>query len=354
MHEEVQNYYGKILVTTTDLQTDACCTDTEMPAYLKQAMGEIHEEVASKYYGCGLVAPQLLEGMRILDLGSGSGRDVYLLSRLVGESGFVLGVDMTDEQLEVANRHIEWHQQKYGYAKPNVEFRKGYIEKLDELGLEENSFDIIVSNCVINLSPDKDAVLREAFRVLKPGGELYFSDVYAERRVPEHLLKDPLLYGECISGALYWNDFLNLAKRNGFADPRLVEDRPLEIGNPAIEEKLGEHKFYSATYRLFKIPELEPACEDYGQAVIYKGTVPHHPDRFELDKKFSFEVGKVEPVCGNSYRILNQSRFVSHFDFIGNWDRHYGIFAGCGGSVPFNQEIQKSDSENASSGGCCS
>lgn len=350
MHDEVKKYYGEILVTSGDLQTDACCTDSSLPDYLKGPMSEIHDEVASKYYGCGLVAPQQLEGTRILDLGSGSGRDVYLLSRLVGESGFVVGVDMTDEQLAVANRHIDWHTEKYGYAQPNVEFHKGYIEKLDALELEDESFDIIVSNCVINLSPDKDAVLREAWRVLKPGGELYFSDVYSERRVPQALVKDPLLYGECLSGALYWNDFLTLAKRNGFADPRLVEDRPLTIDNPQIEKKLGPHNFFSATYRLFKIPELEGSCEDYGQAVIYRGTVEHHPEQFELDKGHRFEAGKVEPVCGNSQRMLQQSRFAQHFEFIGNRETHYGIFAGCGSVMPFDEA---GDAARNDGGSCC-
>ncbi len=350
MHDEVKKYYGQILVTNNDLQTNACCTGSDTPDHLKGPMADIHDEVASKYYGCGLVSPQLLEGTRILDLGSGSGRDVYLLSRLVGEEGFVVGVDMTDEQLEVANRHIDWHTERYGYSQPNVEFKKGYIEKLDELDLEDESFDIIVSNCVINLSPDKDAVLREAWRVLKPGGELYFSDVYSERRVPEVLVNDPLPYGEWLSGALYWNDFLTLAKRNGFADPRLVEDRPLTVDNPEIEKRLGVHRFYSATYRLFKIPELEEACEDYGQAVIYKGSVPHHPDCFELDKGHIFESGKVEPVCGNSWRMLHDTRFIDHFEFIGNWNTHYGIFDGCGTVMPFEREVEAGE---VSSGGCC-
>jgi arsenite methyltransferase len=93
-----------------------------------------------------------------------------------------------------------------------VRFLKGYIEKLDELDLAPESFDVIVSNCVINLSIDKPAVFREAHRLLKPGGELYFSDVYCDRRLPDGVRADPELYGECLGGALYWNDFLPMAK----------------------------------------------------------------------------------------------------------------------------------------------
>lgn len=347
MYAEVQEYYGKVLNDTDDLKTNACCPAKTLPDYMKKAMENIHSEVLERYYGCGLIAPQALEGVRILDLGSGSGCDCYVLSQLVGEAGLVVGVDMTDEQLEVANRHIEYHRDKFGYAKSNIHFYKGYIERLDELDLAENFFDVIVSNCVVNLSPDKEAVFRNAYRLLKPGGEMYFSDVYADRRVPENLAKDPVIYGECLGGALYWNDFINLAKENGFKDPRLFEDRPITIENQAIQEKTGHIRFYSATYRLFKIDDLEPACEDYGQAVMYKGTVQYHPDRFVLDKHHTMDKGKVFPVCGNTYRMLHETRFKDHFEFLGDWKNHYGIFENCGSVIPFEKP------QNLAKGGCC-
>jgi arsenite methyltransferase len=97
--------------------------------------------------------------MHVLDLGSGSGRDCFVISKLVGDNGRVVGIDMTDEQLSVANKYIDYHTKKFGLSKPNVEFRKGYIEKLGEAGLEDNTFDVIVSNCVVNLSPDKKSCL---------------------------------------------------------------------------------------------------------------------------------------------------------------------------------------------------
>ena len=217
----------------------------------------MHEEVTSKYYGCGLVAPAALEGRRVLDLGSGSGRDVYMLAQLAGEKGEIVGVDMTDEQLATANEHIAWHMARFGYAKPNVRFLKGYIEKLGELGLEKQSFDVVVSNCVINLSIDKPAVLCGAFDLLKPGGEMYFADVYSDRRLSETIKSDPVLYGECLGGALYWNDFLPMAKQAGFLDPRLVASRPIAITDEAVKSRLGQAQFFSATYRLFKLAGLE-------------------------------------------------------------------------------------------------
>lgn len=336
MHELVKDYYGNQLKGTADLRTSACCDASQMPAWMKPLLARIHPEVTARYYGCGLVCPTRLEGLSVLDLGCGSGRDVYALAQLVGEHGRVVGVDMTEEQLAVAEAHREHHRQAFGFARDNVEFRLGYIERLDELGLADASFDVAVSNCVVNLSPDKDAVLRQVHRLLKPGGELYFSDIYADRRVSSELRNDPVLYGECLGGALYWNDFQHLARRCGFADPRLVEDRPIAITDPTLAARVGNSKFYSATYRLFKLDGLEPDCEDYGQAVVYRGGIAGQEAKFILDKHHAIEAGRVFPVCGNTWRMLAETRFAPHFDFIGDFSRHYGIFPGCGGGLPFD------------------
>lgn len=346
MHEVVQDYYGKQLQSTADLKTSACCDVSSLPGWLKPLLAQIHPEVLSRYYGCGLVCPSLLKGRRVLDLGCGSGRDVYALAQLVGSEGEVVGVDMTDEQLAVAQAHQDWHAGVFGYA--NVRFIKGYIEKLDELDLAPGSFDVIVSNCVVNLSPDKAAVLRGVHRLLKPGGEFYFSDVYSDRRVPDAVRNDSVLYGECLGGALYWNDFLRLAHAAGFADPRLVEDRPLEVTDSTLAEQTGNLRFFSATYRLFKLDGLESACEDYGQAVIYQGTIPLSPHQFVLDKHHPIDTGRVFPVCGNTWRMLKDTRFAEHFTFIGDFSRHFGLFEGCGSVMPFDQVT---DSSGASP--CC-
>ncbi len=337
--EEVQEYYGKTLQNSEDLKTNACCTDNSYPQHIKDTLKLIHDDVITKYYGCGLCVPTQLDNCKVLDLGSGSGRDCYLISRLVGEKGFVVGVDMTPEQLAVSREHIDYHTRQFGYKKPNVEFLEGNIERLGELNLKDNDFDVIVSNCVINLATDKEVVLKDAYRVLKEGGEFYFSDVYCDRRVPEELVNDPVLYGECLSGALYWNDFQNLAKKVGFNDPRIVESRPITIENAKVEEKTKGYKFYSVTYRLFKLPQLEPACEDYGQAIVYKGTLGEQAEGFTLDDHHYFEKGKVEPVCSNTYFMLKNTRFAEHFEFIGDMKKHFGIFKGCGTELPYNDGV---------------
>lgn len=345
MHHIVKDYYGRQLQHSGDLKTSACCDAAQVPGWLKPLLLRIHPEVASRYYGCGLVCPPSLKGCRVLDLGCGSGRDVYVLAQLAGERGHVVGVDMTEEQLAVAERHRAHHSERFGFD--NVTFRPGYIERLDDLGLEPGSFDVIVSNCVVNLSPDKEAVLRGVHRLLKQGGELYFSDVYADRRVPDVVRNDPVMYGECLGGALYWNDFLRLAHRQGFLDPRLVEDRPIHINDPELALRAGNTRFYSATYRLFKLDQLETACEDYGQAVIYRGTLPDHPHRFVLDKHHDIETGRVFPVCGNTWRMLLETRFREHFDSIGDFSKHRGLFPGCGGGLPFDRDAAKAG------GACC-
>ncbi len=347
MYDIVQDYYGRQLQGTADLKTSACCDASLMPEWLKPLLARIHPEVLGRYYGCGLVCPPLLEGCRVLDLGCGAGRDVYALAQLVGPGGSVVGVDMTPEQLAVAEGHRPFHRDTFGFD--NVRFLHGYIERLDELELAPGSFDVIVSNCVVNLSPDKVAVLAGVQRLLKPGGEFFFSDVYADRRLPEAVRSDPVLYGECLGGALYWNDFLRLAQRQGFTDPRLFADRPIQVTDTALAARIGRARFFSATYRLFKLDGLESACEDYGQAVIYRGSIAQHADRFVLDKHHDIETGKVFPVCGNTWRMLQDTRFRSHFEFIGDFSRHFGLFEGCGASMPFDRAV----GESMLTGACC-
>jgi ubiquinone/menaquinone biosynthesis C-methylase UbiE len=347
-HQEVKEYYGKELQKSEDLKTNACCTLTKPPKHILEALNQVASEVQAKYYGCGLTIPSHVQGLRILDLGSGSGRDCYIASKLVGETGSVVGIDMTDEQLAVAKAHLDYHRDQFGYKNSNVEFLKGNIEKLDELHLEKGSFDVIISNCVINLATDKQKVLKDAYDLLKPGGEMYFSDVYSDRRIPTSLQQDKMLWGECLSGALYWNDFLRMAKQAGFTDPRAVEDKPITIENQEVEELVGDIKFYSVTYRLWKIEGLESDCEDYGQAVSYKGGIPEELLSFKLDEHHVFPKGKILPVCGNTYNMLQKTRFKNYFDFYGTWDTHYGIFEGCGGNIPFT-----SDTSNREGASCC-
>ncbi|SNR86717.1 methyltransferase domain-containing protein [Hymenobacter mucosus] len=342
--QQVQEYYGRQLRTQDDLQTNACCTD-DIPLEHRQILAQLEPEVLEKYYGCGVAVPPAVEGCTVLDLGSGSGRDAYLLSKLVGEQGHVIGVDMTEEQLAVARRHVQAHTERFGYQQPNVEFRHGYIEDLRTANIPDNSVDVVVSNCVINLSTDKEATYREIFRVLKPGGELHISDVFADRRIPEVLRQDPVLYGECLSGAMYTEDFRRLLHHIGIRDYRLTASRLLTIGNPEIEQKVGNIKFYSLTVRAFKLPHLEDRCEDHGQVATYLGTLPGHPHAFSLDDHHRFETGRPMLVCGNTAAMVGETRYATHFRVIGDQSQHFGLFD-CGPSPAVGAD------DASAAGGC--
>lgn len=321
--ESVRHYYGQVLQSSDDLKTSACCSIDAMPSYLKALLAGLHPEVLERFYGCGSPLPPALKGKTVLDLGCGTGRDCYLLSKLVGPTGQVIGVDMTPEQLEVAVRHREWHAERFGFS--NVEFLHGHIENLATVGIADNSIDVVVSNCVINLSPEKPRVLTEIFRVLKPGGELYFSDVFADRRIPIELRQDPVLLGECLGGALYWEDFRRILQDLGCPDVRKVKQNPISIDDPEVFAKIGMVNFDSVTVRAFKMP-LEDRCEDFGQVAVYLGTIDLHPHSFDLDDHHHFETGRPLRVCGNTADMLAGSRYGDHFQVLGDKSRHFGLF----------------------------
>lgn len=340
--ESVKDYYGRVLKSSADLQTSACCLAETMPRHIAAILKDVHEEVKDRFYGCGSPIPPALEGAVVLDLGSGSGRDCYVLSKLVGAKGKVIGLDMTDEQLAVARKHQAFHAEKFGYA--NTEFRQGYIEELDKAGIADNSVDLVVSNCVLNLSPDKGRVFREIMRVLKPGGELYFSDVFADRRIPKNLATDPLLLGECLGGALYIEDFRRLMAASGCNDARVVSSSVLAINNPIIEKQAGHIKFYSMTIRAFKL-HLEDRCEDFGQVAYYQGTLADYPHAFDLDDHHHFETGKPMLVCGNTADMISKTRYAKHFKVVGEKLTHFGLFD-CG-PAPVGK------AGDSASGACC-
>ena len=262
----VKEYYGKVLSTSKDLKTSACSASKKPHHLILEAMKDIPDEVMSKFYGCGTPLPLGIGGLAVLDLGSGSGRDCYLASKFVGETGKVIGLDMTDAQLDVARSHVAEYTETLGYAAPNMEFKKGFIERIPESGVEKESVDIVISNCVVNLSPDKSAVLKGAYDVLKKGGEFHFSDVYCNRRLPEHVRDHEVLWGECVAGAMYTQDFVRAANEVGFGDVRVLERSEVVVTDPRLADICGEARFCSITYRLFKLPGmLETICEDYGQ-----------------------------------------------------------------------------------------
>jgi SAM-dependent methyltransferase len=412
----VSQYYGATLTNTSDLKTAACCTKTPPPLRVREILARVPSEIKDRYYGCGSPWPAGLDGRRVLDLGCGTGRDVYVASALVGEKGQVIGVDMTEAQLEVGVRHREAWARELGFQKSNVRFVKGRIEELpsapaaevadadvapksgkcgaggcgsggcgappaaaadaptttaenaaddEKKGVPASWADVIISNCVVNLSPDKPAVLKGAFATLAPGGEMHFSDVYCSRRLSRAARSHPVAVGECLGGALFTDDFLSLCRAAGFARPRIAAAREFEVHDAELREVLGEGaRFFSVTFRVFKLSggaegawargeggggedaEADDAdtravpddvargfavggCEDFGQTATYLGTVADHPERFELDLTSAFEKGKPEPVCAATAAALARTWLAPHFEVTAP-SAHRGAFVGCG------------------------
>jgi len=219
LREVIQQKYGEAArrAATGEEKSGCCgtgcgCSDPiTSDLYAVDQTGALPAEAVAASLGCGnpTALIELHEGDTVLDLGSGGGIDVLLSARRVGPSGKVYGLDMTDEMLALAREN----QRKAGAS--NVEFLKGEIEKIP---LPDNSVDVIISNCVINLSADKGRVLREAFRVLKPGGRFAVSDVVVRGEVPSDIRRSVELWVGCVAGALQETEYVSLLKRAGFSD----------------------------------------------------------------------------------------------------------------------------------------
>ena len=326
IHKQVSEYYGKILKSNDDLKTNACCTSSAPPRYVREILPMIKDEILSRFYGCGSPISMGLKGRTVLDLGCGTGRDVFILSKLAGENGHVHGVDMTPEQIEVAIKYQEEQAQIFGFSKVNTSFHLGYIEDLKSLGIEDNSVDVVTSNCVINLSPFKELVFKEVYRVLKEGGELCFSDIFADRRLPEEVKNDPVMHGECMGGAMYFEDFRRLLEKCGFTTYYIVDKTPIQPNDFEIARKVGDIKFFSCTVRAFKCEELEDREENYGHSATYLGTMQENKRYFDFDENYRFVKNKPLGVSGNVAKILKTSRMKEHFLVEGTGEVHHGLF----------------------------
>jgi arsenite methyltransferase len=198
-------------------------------------------EASNMGLGCGnpVALATLKEGDTVLDLGSGGGIDVFLAAKRVGHTGKVIGVDMTDEMINRAKSTAK----KYGYT--NVEFRLGEIENLP---VEDNSVDVIISNCVITLSTDKEKVFSDAYRVLKPGGKIMISDLVTEEEIPDKIKKSFEAWAGCIGGALEKNEYLDTIRKAGFEKVTIVSESSYDID---VSEKL-KGKITSAQIEAYK------------------------------------------------------------------------------------------------------
>lgn len=247
IHSAVREHYGTIARRSDPalaVMTASCCGGTDSSAsccapalYDADLLENLPADVTGLSLGCG--DPVTIAGLRpgeaVLDLGSGGGIDCFLAARQVGESGHVIGVDMTPDMLDKANAA------KARMGVTNVEFRRGQIEALP---VDDASINVVMSNCVINLSPDKRAVFAEAFRVLKPGGRAAISDVVTEGADPDGLPFDVLSWSACVAGAIDVNAYMDLMREVGFVDVQAVDKAEGVGGEPT--PPVGDLRVYSA------------------------------------------------------------------------------------------------------------
>jgi len=260
IHDAVREHYAERIKNNASCcggSTD-CCSTSESNLYPSELLTILPEGESAVSYGCGdpITLASLQAGQVVLDLGSGAGLDCFFAAKKVGPTGRVIGVDMTPEMIERATASA----QRMGIA--NVEFRYGFIESLP---VDSNTVDVIISNCVINLSPDKRAVFADAFRVLKPGGKLAVSDIVTDGPLPEAVKKSLSAWAGCVAGAVEAKEYIGMMESVGFTN---VSVTPVFFDKQTVDTALDDMKLdvkqypredvYKAVYSA-KITAYKPA-----------------------------------------------------------------------------------------------
>ena len=329
---EVLDRYGQ---GAQAAEAQLCCP----VEYDASSLELLPQEIIEKDYGCGDPSRHVRARETVLDLGSGAGKICYILSKVVGEQGRVIGVDFNDKMLTLARKYQDEMARKYGFS--NVEFVKGKIQDLalsldktqawlkdnpigtveemgqyesfckrlrgDEPMIADDSIDVIVSNCVLNLvrPQDKQQLFREMYRVVKPGGRVVISDIVCDEPPTENILNDPQLWSGCISGAFLENEFLDMFAQSGFYGIEILtrQEEPWQVVDGV--------EFRSLTVRAFK--GKEGPCLEREQAIIYKGPW----DRVQDDDGHTLCRGQRMAVCDKTYRIMTNPNGPYAKDIIG-------------------------------------
>ena len=289
----VREFYGD---AAEQPQAELCCP-TQPDA---EDLAHIPAEVVERFYGCGspVTAAALAPGESMVDLGSGAGIDCFIAARKVGPEGRICGIDMTDEMLSVARECQPRVALALGYDP--VEFRKGFLE---EIPVDDGVVDVVTSNCVINLSPDKARVFREIWRVLKDHGRFVVADIVSDREVPAKMRADGQLWGECISGALTEEAFLAGVEKAGFYGVSVLKK--------TFWREVEGCTFYSVTVRGYKF-EKTAGCQFIGQYAIYLG-----PQKAVIDEEgHLFPRGEAVEVCTDTAAKLTHAPYAGSFSIV--------------------------------------
>lgn len=328
--DNYQAYYAAVAAAQgRDPQATARTRDANgtIPGEARPLLYNVSAEIKNTFHEFGAPLPPLLEGCTVLDLCCGSGRDTYLAAQLVGPQGRVIGVEPLPERLAIAQKYLSQEIKQFGYEECNVELIEGAPEDLAALGIADGSIDVVISNCTFNLSPDKERYIAEVKRVLKDGGEWYFTDVFTDRRIPQATSDQVENVAMRLGGALFVEDFRRMAQAAGFHDPRylMTWQTPITPAEAAVYPGIA---FATITSRLINSEFTSDHCEDYGEEIAYDGSLPDYPEFFLFDKDIKFPAGKTCHVCDNVSVLPLATRYAKVISVNGSRDVHYGDIHG--------------------------
>ena len=269
IHEIVREHYAERITNNASCcgptSSSSCCS-TDSSLYPADLLATLPDGESTVSYGCGdpITLAPLQPGQTVLDLGSGAGLDCFFAARKVEETGHVIGVDMTPEMIERAQSSAK------RLNIPNVEFRQGFLE---DLPVETGTVDVIISNCVINLAPDKSKVFAEAFRVLKPGGKLAVSDIVTDGPLPEAIKKSLSAWAGCVAGAVEATAYVEMLASAGFREISIV---PVYFDEETIESAMNDRKF-AVELRTVSRPEISKA--------VYSAKITAKKNHYETGKE---------------------------------------------------------------------
>ncbi len=303
---KVREFYGN---AAEKPQAELCCPTR----YDNGAIAHIPQDVLDRFYGCGspMTSAGIKEGEVVVDLGSGAGIDVFIAAKFVGPAGKAIGVDMTDRMLYVARENQPRVAAALGYDV--VEFREGFLEQIP---VESKSVDLVTSNCVVNLSPDKPRVFAEMWRVLKDHGRILISDIVSEKAVPPHLKVNPQLWGECLVGALTQEEFIAALERAGFYG--------IEILKKSYWKDVEGYPFFSVTVRGWKF-EKKSGCVFKGHRAVYLGPAKAFVD----EEGHQFPRNEPYEVCTDTVAKLSNPPYQGMFAILEPGGERSG-YACCG------------------------
>ena len=289
---------------------------------IAEILKEIPEEVIAGTVTTGYPFPPAMEGIRVLVLGCGTGRDAYIASKFVGEDGMVIGVDPDADKIAVARKH----------APANCQFIVSELTNLE--AIVDSETDLVISNCGISAPINTQAVLNEVWRVLAYGGELYATDVFADRRMTASIKSCPVKRAAGTGSAMYIEDFRRQMTAAGWADFRHTRTVATSTDDPDF----AGITFFVRTVRAYKIPDkIEDLCEQYGQVATYLGGIEGCDEYYDLDDHHRFVKDEPLEVCGNSCSMVQDTRVGKYFKIDGNRNVHYGPYPGCG-NIPYTAD----------------